>query len=117
MGWKQSNDNGVDFKNCNKVQNWYLKVFEVKTLSDENGNVNCVLLNASKSGAKKSDGTYAKGMYITVRCKIGECEIEETDYTNANVLVDGGFSVGEYTAKDGTVKQSYTIFADKVVKA
>ena len=115
MAWNQNHE--VDFKDRNKVQNWYLKVFEVKFLKDNHGNTNWILLNASKSGAKKQDGTSAKGMYVTVRCKVGECEIEDMEYTNENVLVDGSFSVSEYIAKDGTVRPTYSIFASKVVKA
>lgn len=99
-----------NFSNYNKVAQWSLKCFEMR--ESEKG----VTLSCSLNGKKNSDGTYPKGMPLRVFCSFESCEIEEDDYTNCYIVVDGTIRVGEWTRQDGTKMPQYTIFADKVVK-
>ena len=97
--------------NYNRVVNWNLKCFGVREVKGG------VILNCVLNGKKNPDGTYPKGMNLSVYCNFQKCRIAEDDYTNAYItVVSGGISVGEWTKQDGTKVPQYTIFADEVVK-
>lgn len=100
-------NNKNDFNLCN---NWGLHCFEQKVLD------NAVVLKCNMSRKIKDSNEYTAPVYIDVYCGFNDCEIEKDDYAKANINVDGQFSVGEYTDKNGNKKPTMTIFATKVTK-
>ena len=100
----------------NICENWGLYCFDMK--QTEKG----IRLNCALNGKKKEDGSYSKGVNVGVFCAFpnengeGGCDIEPDDYSGGYIDVWGGISASEYTDKDGVVRASLTIFADKVRK-
>lgn len=96
-----------------KVENWNLRVFQQKE-TDKGLTLNC-----SKSGKKKDDGTYEKGLSIKVFCSYDSCDYDASlgdDASGSYISVDGNFATSEYTNKDGEVSVICTIFASAVRK-
>lgn len=93
----------------NYVENFILRVFEQK--KTDKG----VILNCAKSGKKKPDGKYEKGMPIKVFIDYGERETEwaYTDLSGKTVDVSGNFSHSEYEY-EGKSGIGFSIFADRV---
>lgn len=94
----------------NVCRNWGLFCFDMK--ETEKG----VRLNCALNGKKKQDGSYEKGVNISVFCNFETCDIPQDDYTKVYIDVDGGISASEYTDKDGNIRSSLTLFADRVRK-
>lgn len=108
----------ADWKNWNKVENWRLRCFELKELSS-----GAVVLKCSMNGRKKNEvdengkPMYEKSMPLDVYCNPETCQIEQQDYTNQTIFVDGHFSHSEYTPKNGESRLTFTVYADKVTLA
>ena len=97
-------------RNFNIVQNLGLFCFDFKV--GEKG----VSLNCALNGKKKEDGSYGKGVPVSVFASFDSCDIPEDDYTKCYIDVDGGLAVNEWTDKDGNAHSNLMIWADKVRK-
>lgn len=96
--------------NYNICTNWGLHCFQQKELSK------AVVLKCSMSRKNKETGEYSAPVYIDVYCSFEGCDIKQDDYIGGNINVDGQFSVGDYTNKQGEKVPTITIFATKVTK-
>lgn len=94
----------------NIVKNWGLFCFDYK--ASEKG----VQLNCALNGKKKEDGSYGKGVPVSVFAPFDSCDIPEDDYTKCYIDVDGGVTVHEWTDKEGNLRSNLQIWADKVSK-
>ena len=96
-----------DFNICTR---WCLYCIEV--VQTENGLRFACMLN----GKKRSDGTYGKGVPVSVICSWESCDITQDDYNRCYIDVDGGITVSEYTIHSGESRSILTLFADKIRK-
>lgn len=95
----------------NICKNWGLYCMEQTSVKDG------IRLSCMLNGKKKEDGTYQKGMPLSVYCKNGECNYDNSiDYSKSLIDVDGGITASEYKKKNGEIASSLTLFADKVRK-
>lgn len=97
--------------NYNVCKNWGLRCYEQKLTK------NSVILKCSMNRKNKETGEYTAPVYIDVICPFETCQIAEDDYAKTFINVDGNFSTGEYTNRNGDKVATLTIFADKVTKA
>lgn len=104
------NGNGQNSAPRNVCTNFQLKCFEVKE-SDKGVTLRCTL-----GSRKKEDGTYSKGIRVSVWCGFNSCSLAREDYKNAYISVNGTLNVQEYVSRNGTVGQNITIFATSVTK-
>ena len=96
----------------NICKNWGLRCFQQKETS------NAVILKCSMNHKDKKTGEYTAPVYIDVVCMFETCEIQQDDYVNSYINVDGHFSTGEYQQKEtGKKIPTMSIFADKVTKS
>ena len=96
-----------DFNMC---LNWCLYCTEMITIQNGDGvRLSCIL-----NGQKKQDGTYPKGVPVSVICIFEDCIIEPDDYAGKYVDVYGGITATEYSTQSGEKKSGLTLFADKV---
>ena len=96
-----------DFNMC---VNWGLYCTEMTTIQNGDG----VRLSCMLNGKKKKDGTYPKGIPVSVICVFEDCSIEADDYASKYIDVCGGITVTEYTTQNGEKRSSLTLFADSV---
>lgn len=74
-----------------------------------------------QSSSRKKDGSYTKPVNINVivladKCRSGECECKQDDYTESFIEVDGHYQPDEYKDKSGQLTPIIKIWATKVVK-
>lgn len=98
-------------KKFNECIAWGLRCYEQK-LTEKT-----VVLKCNMNHKDKETGEYTAPVYIDVICVLENCEIEEDDYAKSYITVDGRFSTGEYTNKNGEKVPTLKIFATKVEKA
>lgn len=97
-----------DFNVCT---NWGLRCFDQKETEKS------VVLKCSMNRKDKQTNEYTAPVYIDVVCQFDKCEIAPDDYAKSFINVDGQFSTGEYTNKNGDKVPTMTIFATKVTKS
>lgn len=103
-----ANQNFQDFNVC---KNWGLRCYEMKITEKS------VILKCSTNRKDKTTGEYTAPIYIDVICPFETCDIAEDDYAKNFINVDGKFSAGGYTNREGVKIATMTIFADKVTKS
>lgn len=102
-------------KTFNICGNWGLKCFTQQVHTDDSGEPQYVILGCSLNGKKKNDGTYPKGIQVSVYCPLdGTCDIVEQDHSNSIIDVDGTIGVKEYKKKNGELVSTLSIYASRV---
>lgn len=102
-------------KTYNICGNWGLKCFSQHIVSNNNGVATGVILSCTLNGKKKQDGSYPKGIQVSVFCPLdGTCNIQECDYSNTLIDVNGTIGVREYTNKNNQFVSTLSIYASSV---
>lgn len=102
-------------KTYNICGNWGLKCFSQHIVSNNNGIATGVILSCTLNGKKKQDGSYPKGIQVSVFCPLdGTCNIQECDYSNTLIDVNGTIGVREYTNKNNQFVSTLSIYASSV---
>lgn len=95
--------------NFNTCVNWVLFCF------DYNEGENGVTLNCCMNGQARQDGSFPRGIPISVFCDYDKCDIFKANYVNCYIELEGHIIVAE--AKNSQTSELYSyfkIFADKV---
>lgn len=94
----------------NKVNNWKVKVFEIKRL-------NTYYVLKGSFGAKKNavTGKYEGGIYVDVMIPIKEFYLSESG-SNEMYLVSGRISFDTTIGKNGKSYNNNIIWADRITK-
>ena len=88
-------------KTYNICGNWGLKCFSQHIVNGNNGVATGVILSCTLNGKKRQDGSYPKGIQVSVFCPLdGTCNIQECDYSNTLIDVSGTIGVREYINKN-----------------
>lgn len=95
-------------KNFNMVNSFVLRVQEQKKNANGTAIMKCL-----SSGGKKNDGTYERGMFITVIFDPAEIEWQHEDLTGKWIDVDGQFK-HSYWEKEDRGGLNFTIFATAI---
>lgn len=102
-------EKSTEKSNFNTCLDWGLFCFNF------NEGVNGVTLNCCLNGQARQDGTFPRGIPVTVFCDYEKCDIFKDDYTKCYIDVNGHIIVAEATNNQTGEKYSYLmIFADKV---
>ena len=97
------NNNNRDWKENNLIKNWRMRCYKVVANSD---NV-ITILKCTKSGKKRTDGTYPDSMFIDVVVK--NAHTDGVFPEKKNILVSGSFQLSDYNGKP-----QYTVFATDI---
>lgn len=97
----------------NQCKNWCLFCTEQKEVNDGQS----VLLKCEYRGIDTNGQPLSVVKNVSVFADItGKCEIEQDDYSNSFIVVDGMIQVGNYTDSAGEVYPTLSINAQRVVK-
>ena len=96
-GYNRGNGNGNGRQDFNLVKNFGLRCHSAKDLQNGKG----VALNCTMNGKRNKDGSYGKSLSIAVFAYFDTCQMPQADYNNANINVDGQFSINDYVPKNG----------------